>query len=697
MEQKIAIKYLNSIVVDVVPTLVYGEMKTNGQTMAVVANWMALGFMPTEKLVNGMETLSISALSDLVKEVTPILKEMVGANVVHKPFYPNFPKQVMDMDEAELYRNAIAHYWTEGTWLPDFEVKSRPVEFESVKWKVLDRADAYDVDQVFAKLLSSADSISGESKEAVAWFIDSGRDQCVPDRIPFKENICLVAAEYLEQGKWNDRLVKDTTDILRIATHLSGGDISLAEPTKFKNQPRSVRRKLVRSLENVIRLEDLVRHKEKWIRLLHNLHVGDYSEKVYRMAKKLREHGKIETFNGKLEAAIQSKDWDTAVALLQQRPGEYARKLARILTEAGRSRRKVVDGFSYVVRDVPTRNLMQLWGSMKTRITDVEKRVVFPKGSMAKATVLRNKLNRLPKVHIERVGDMIRDALIARFAEGEDMGKVWIDPGLYGCPLPTGMRSASANLREVARGSRLPIGDKSTLRFFIYWKGRDIDLSATFHDEEFNLVERVAFYNLKSGKLKAHHSGDITNAPRGASEFIDIDIASALAHNSNIRYVSMQVYVYSGPNFADHEECFAGWMTRNKPNSNEIYDPKTVQEKIDLRANSRNAMPVMFDLKTREAIWVDVTTPSRGVESAFNKFGRSGNTVDASRATIQDMIEAFVSLDNKMTLGDLLELHALARGELVEDREEADFVVGYDEKADLTPFNVMEINSDYVV
>jgi len=312
-----------------------------------------------------------------------------------------------------------------------------------------------------------------------------------------------------------------------------------------------------------------------------------------------------------------------------------------------------------------------------------------------KAYVLRNHLNRLPESKVNALIKLIVDSLYNRFKTQDELGNVYIDPALFECPLPTAMRSASEGLKEVARGTRMPIGDKGTLRFFIYWTGRDIDLSATFHDEDFNMVERVAYTNLRSSKYNSYHSGDITSAPHGASEFIDVDIQSVLDYSDNVRYVAMNVLVFSGPTFAEHEECFAGWMTRSNPNSNEIYDPQTVEQKIDLRSETKNVIPVIFDLKERKAIWTDISTT--GKDFGYSNYGykRGGNNVESNQATIEDMVEAFTSLDNKVTLGELFKIHATARGNLVEDKDEADFVFGLTD-GDVTPYNVTEINADYL-
>ena len=93
------------------------------------------------------------------------------------------------------------------------------------------------------------------------------------------------------------------------------------------------------------------------------------------------------------------------------------------------------------------------------------------------------------------------------------------------------------------------------------------------HDEAFNMIERVSYTNLRSSKYESCHSGDIVSAPHGASEFIDITIDQAAA--AGARYVVMNVLVYSGPTFAEHTTCFAGWMTRSKPKSNTRRSPES--------------------------------------------------------------------------------------------------------------------------
>ena len=231
---------------------------------------------------------------------------------------------------------------------------------------------------------------------------------------------------------------------------------------------------------------DIKRHKNKWIRLFHSLHVGDFSSKVFDIAKKIRSNQNIKTFYTKLEESVASKKIGDAVKLLVKRPGEFARRIDHLLrmpNKKGVGNKQIVENFLKVADDIPTRVLLQLYGNLKIRKENRDKRVVFPKGQTQKAQVIDG-IPKLASVTVNSLRNGIEKALVKRFKGLDKLGKVYIDPALEGCPLPTQQRSASEGLFQVARGTALPMGDedKNTLRFFVYWKGQDIDLSASLHD-----------------------------------------------------------------------------------------------------------------------------------------------------------------------------------------------------------------------
>lgn len=685
MQNQIALKYRCSIVLPLVGNLSDNNVSFNNYATSLIASMMQLGFMPSEALGCSLAAKDVYQIADIYKEIMPILQKMKGADVEYVPMYPNFPQQVMEADELELFINAFVHYWTFGEWSPTYDLLPRTVESETTTLKEIGVISDEEFDKIFVELITSNESISEFDKKSVKWFIENGRIVAPDMEIPFKENLCLVASLMLEKGNDITGFIKTATDLLRVATHLSDGDISLAENTKFKSFPRSQRRMFARILDEVASLEDLNRHRGKWVKLFHSLHVGEYSSNLFEMAKKVRSNETIETFNTRVEAALRENNIAEAVKVLTTRPGQFARRLDHLLRKSDNPN-QVVEQFLNVADTINTRLLLQVAGHMKTRLGEVDKRIVFPKSKTQKAIIVRSKLVALSESAVSEVGGGIQKILTERFATGTDLGKVWIDPALMSCPLPTQQRSASESLMQVARGTALPFGDetKNTLRFFIYWIGEDIDLSATLHDEKFNMIEEISYTHLRSTKYDSCHSGDIINAPNGASEFIDITIDKAAKFGA--RYVVMNVFVYSGPSFAEHKKVYAGWMTRSKPKSNEIYDPKTVEQKVDLTSNARNNIPVVFDLVERKAIWADLNTSTR--------YMHGGNNLHSNRASIQETLEAVVSLDSKVTLYELFMLHAQARGKLVLNKDDADTVFSINEG--VTPYDISTINSEYL-
>ncbi|MCF6202573.1 MAG: hypothetical protein L3J59_02740 [Methylococcaceae bacterium] len=686
------------------------EPTKNTLVLTLNAKMMELGFIMSQDLYQQLCQMKPADAAKLGEKVIPVLQKLKGSHIQHKPMYPNFPDQVINASDAELYFNAIFHYYSFGEWMPGYNLLPRKFTFENIKFQEITAINSAKFLQVFTTLLLAQDSLSDEDKGIIQWFMeqDNANQLRVPEDIPFHENMCVVAAKFLQDGHDIKVMVKNATDILRIATFISGGDVSLAENTRFKSLPRSQRRVLTKQLERVINEEDIGRHRNKWVRLFHNLHVGDYSTKVFDIAKKARNNGRLKSFYSDLEAALLKLDIDTVLSLLSSRAGEFGRRLDHVLRVAmdadmklvtnpkaitsfkdlnqkNRYQQQVITAFLNVIDKIPTRNLTQLYGHLNSRGVDTVEKIIFPKGSFQNAVVVEKYLAAMDFKLLQALKEGIQNSLQQRFTKLDALGKVWIDPVLIESPLPNMQRSASSGLFNMARGTRLSIkSEQDTLRLFVYWKGQDIDLSATFHDETGQMTKQVSYTDLRSDKYQTYHSGDITRAPNGASEFIDINIPGAARH---ARYLAMNVLVYSGPNFDEHTECFVGWMTREHSNSNEIFDPATVQQKVDLKQSCRNVVPVIFDLVERKAIWVDLPTSRNGFYAQ--------NNVQNNRASIQQKLIAMINVSNKLSLYELFELHGKARGEMVETREEADIVFALD--GDVTPFDVNVINAEYLI
>ena len=79
-------------------------------TVSFLKNIEGLGFTLDKKTMETLSQCSSIQIAELYEEVYSILEHVKGADVEHHIMYPNFPDQVMEMDEAELYFNAFIHY-----------------------------------------------------------------------------------------------------------------------------------------------------------------------------------------------------------------------------------------------------------------------------------------------------------------------------------------------------------------------------------------------------------------------------------------------------------------------------------------------------------------------------------------------------------------------------------------------------------
>ncbi len=681
-----------------------GDAHSEDGTVATAAkNLQSLGFGLSRPLLERLSSLPRQVVVDWYRSIQPVLEKMVGAHRSFKPMYPNFPKQVMEASDAELYFNAMTHYFgfvlsdTLGdpnlVVLPNYEKEARPIleEFHSLRW--IDLGDEQDFDSVFTRLVSSNASLSLDDKEIVKWFV-ANRDvqSLLPDKIPQKETLAFLVAIFPDRDCLLP-LVKTATDTIRIAVAMSEGDVSLAEPTKFRNFTKAERRFLLGCLENTgnSRTEDMLRWKDRWIRLGEKLHPGDFKRRFPKSLEAfdvLRNKAPYRTFNRLAEDAISKGDSEATVSLLKKRPGDFVRRLDHILRSHSDFDR-IIDEVVASATDVSTTVLLQAWHHFHSR-DGVTSRAFFPKGNAAKVQFKEGKLPSLPAGVTDRVATKLRHVLVSRFAKLQPLGKVFIDERLKNQLVPFAARSASRSLRCITRGSRfnLPAGD--TVRFFCWWKNIgddeeersrvDLDLSASLFDSNWQTSGEVAYYNLREGM--SYHSGDITSAPNGACEFIDVSLSSVLEMNA--RFVVMSVLSFTGQAFLSLPECFGGWMMRENPNSGEVFEPKTVQDKIDITAASRACVPVIIDAQDRTVYWSDLALKT---ESQINNAAK--NSVGFSQIG-----RSIVEL-RKPTLYDLFSMHAEARGQAVNEAESANTVFGLNDGT-VTAFDTMTITSEFL-
>jgi hypothetical protein len=681
-------------------------------------NIQSLGYTLSADAIKAILKLGVTSATLVFDEVLSSLKEIKGVRS-YRPMYPNFPKQVIEALDAELYLNATMHYFSfllvdltgdsNKIWLPKYAKDKREPLDEKIELRVLGVADKVAVDILTDRIATSNTSLSASDKDDLRTLLTSGYGRNIDDmlsRISNKENLAFVSSIILSSGSATDitPYFRTATDILRLATAMSGGDVSLKDDSKFKKFKNSERRFLLGLLEPIgNKVEDMLRWRERWVRLGHPLHPGESAKRFPTTARAftiLRNNEHVDTFRTQVESAVRSGHVLQAVTLLTQHPGEFARRLDHVLRQApnAHTQLRVVDAFLSVAHEVSTPVLLQVLAHFEHR-DETDLRVVFPKGNVAKVMSLDKPLAKLPKIITNAVSVGIESVLLSRFSALPDMGKVYLDPALQDVLLPFSQRSANKALRTLVRGSKLSFGDeKNTIRFFIWWKdedksdnsfdnGRvDLDLSACAYDENWVSMGAVTYYNMR--EQYAVHSGDITSAPKGASEFIDVDIAGAV--KAGARYIVQTVHSFTGQKFSDVPEALAGFMLRDKPQSGEVYDPRTVVDRADVTTEATSVVPMIIDIVDRKVIWVDAAMTTGG-SRGYRYFSR-GNNVASTRGTIELLGKAFTNI-HKPTLYRLLSLHAAVRGEVVATKEEADVVFSVEAG---TPFELDRIASEFM-
>ena len=607
----------------------------------------------------------------------------------YRPFYPDFPVQVRTASEATLLVNAALHYLGDvvgARILPGYRPSPRePLPGDDGALTELGLATQQDLKRIVADLVAQATPFSAQDRADLTALRDFG-PKWAP-HMTVKENLAVLTVTFPDLDF--SASYRTVTDVLRLAVAKAGGDTSLAEPCRFPSFSRAQRRRLLGLLDAVGRVQDgrdsaeeMARRSERWKRLARHLRPGDYASRFPRAAELLHQvasGGAEAGFTSHLEEVLASRDVEGALRLLATRPGVFARRLNHLLRLCAddAARERVVAEFAQVAPEVSLPVLVRLWEYFSSPGPDtLPWRVVAIKAATGTKTALIPSTRR-PGPADAAVVRTVEEALRRRAY----LGRIAVDQGLYeGYTAPVGLRSAAPGMRTAGRGTRLPLPEGETIRFFLHWRDLpeapgssgppatvnsretrvDLDLSAFFVSEDFTRTEQIAYYNLRS--TAAVHSGDLTSAPDGAAEFIDVTLAEAL--RQGWRYVVMTVHSFSHHRLSEVPECWAGAMARGAdPQSGEVFEASTVMQRLDLISPTFNATPFVIDLAERRLIWWDL--PVGVGEHQVANLDRSSNRV---LAHLLDLLEG-----RRMPLAHLLGLLA---DDVVDDPDETQVVFG---------------------
>ncbi|NEB00837.1 TerD family protein [Streptomyces sp. SID13726] len=623
---------------------------------------MSVGFKLSAQALRELSGLSEGAVVDTAVRTLDTVREMSGDHVRHNVYFKDFPANVPDTFEfwtrcvrealedgkarssvlAQL-RNGVLNLLT----LPSYGTYRHTYEemlaaHDELTAAVGDRLTVLhlggpldaEVTALYLALAGSTTPLGEEHLTDLGVLAGHCVDGPQPETIPVRENRAVVNAARVKAG--SGPLLDTVTDVLRLACVLADGDVSLQEPTRFRSLSRPVRRALLAGLDSVVaanpaKVADVRLHREPFKRLGERLHPHEfpqwpYAAEVFAVA---RGDKRVSTFDGRIEVLLGAGDLTGAVALLTSAPGKLLRALDRLLREAAtqEERDAVVAAVERVAPEVSGRVLLSVREHLHNRAEEAGRRRVFV-NRLGRAHVADDARPAVPEAERKRLIALL-DAEIGRRLPVTE--RLLVGPDVLDVALPLSGRATTAGLGVLPRGSRSPV-EGELLRFFVYWKQAqrvtDYDLSALLLDEDYETVSWLSYTNLRD--MEGEHSGDITDAPDGASEFINLRLGTVRG-----AYIVPQVNIYSGEGFEEAEESFFGFMLREGEQQGRPFEARTVRMKSELRGPGRVALPLVF-CRAQDGSW-----HARWLH-LYLKGAPAQNQVENNRASVATLLRGIV-------------------------------------------------------
>ena len=175
-----------------------GDKVKRGSILYVAAmqkEFERLGFAMEPELLAALSKTSVDYIEKFYKNTLPVLKHMVGDDVKYTPMYPNFPDEVRNSPELELYFRAIIHYVGLDSSLfadlPHEEVEDRLPLINNSQLKIIGLGTQKDVNDMACDLFAMPVSYSLQDKQDIQTIFRKMGDLSVvmPETFPNKENL----------------------------------------------------------------------------------------------------------------------------------------------------------------------------------------------------------------------------------------------------------------------------------------------------------------------------------------------------------------------------------------------------------------------------------------------------------------------------------------------------------------------------
>jgi len=593
-----------------------GVPVSKGMLATIVANLVYYGFALSKESFDVLASYDEESMINWWTRFEPTLKEYTGDSKNMDKFvvYKNFPQEVLDMSQSQYWISQIFMYWGVPNDYFTQDVEEREPLFERLNLKVLHLAVKGSVQNILNTLLKSPAKWTPVQYDSVCYLVRNEDLDFDIAKIPFKENmVLLVSTVFKEKIAVN---LKSATDIIRLAIGLSDGDITFVTNTKFKNFTRAERKQLLAMMESSSNLvEDMMRYKGKWKKLMFALHPGDYAEQFPKVcaAYNVLYNGKIRTFNGEVETGLLNK-LNSVLGLLKTRPGEFMRRLNKVV--------EVFDkegalAFISVLDKLTVSQLLKIEKYIEGSNVRVYS-TVAPKGNWNKLQILDSSA-KMPLSIKNMLLSKIQTEIASRVTS--KVTSVSLDENTALIKLQTN----GSELAPYGRGTKFLIPDNVRfIRTASYWENKSngntwFDNGWNFFDENWKSQGACAWNVNAFANKTAIFSGDPTNSKEmkgKACQLIDLQLDAL--EKSGVRYAVWNILCYSRIKFSQATDVFAALQWGEKAQEGKLFEPSRCQLAFPIEGDSLTKYIAYIDVKERVLVYMDANLRGSTSSAAEN-------------------------------------------------------------------------------
>ena len=395
----ITLRHLNGVYVQEQKLNIEKASRNNTLSIAEMATitkkFQGYGYTFEKKLAQTIFKVDRDYAIDLCREMLENIEDF-KSDKGYEVFYKDFPKEVMNMEEADIYINQMLHYWF--GYIPKHKnLKNKNIGYEKnelaqlVELSHLKLVADSDIEKLFYNLLSSNVTLSSQYLEDVC-FLSNGFSEKeleeYSENILMKETLTTLSSYVWEKRKILIGNFDTATDVLRFITKLSNGELN-TKYICFAYFSRTELAQIVKKLEKIKNsFPDIKRYKKPWHKFFKlnakkiNLKKYPNVQKIVNMLFSKFEYETPKGYFDKVKKNIpnmSNKDLEKFIGLYLKFSGDYARQVLSLLNISNKKQYHIlINGLKKCMKDVNTRVLLQLYDRLlnlqkKNQLEEIKK------------------------------------------------------------------------------------------------------------------------------------------------------------------------------------------------------------------------------------------------------------------------------------------------------------------------------------